>query len=277
MPLTEATQRSLERSWVAASERALDTLPREFTGVAQTLAARGQLGSGNHVVEIDRLAASVLTRVANQMFEQLVEASNSEHPNNVEDRIYILQGIFHARCSELYAHLEARVHENNDKFNLPDSKEGESIRTTELHRVLKYDVATLVERVRFVVTSLAKKGTPMGNTINVSGSNVGSLAVGDGAQAVSHHQQVAQGTDTAAVIAALGEVIARIASSTAGTAQDRESVAKLLEEMRLEAAKPVPDKWKVFGLIKSAGELVKFVPEAVAAWEVVKGWGDLLT
>lgn len=273
--MTEAVQRSLERAWAVEVDRALETLPQGFTALAQKLNARGLLKSGHHVRSIDQHAASVLTSVVNQMFERLVEANNSEQPNNVEDRIHVLQGLFMTRCREMHAQLEAHVHENNSKFGLPDSKKGENIRTTDLDRVLKFEVASLVERVRFVVTASAQKGTPMSTTINVSGGNVGSLAVGDGALAVSH-QQVAQGVDSAAVVAALSEVIARIASSTAGTAQDRQSVAKLLEDLRAEADKPAPDKWKVFALIKGAGELIKFIPDAVAAWKTVSEWGSAL-
>ncbi len=275
MPLSELAMRSLERTWNAESDRALGELPGLLKRLEVTLNAKGLRRSGNHVREIDRLASATLSTVANCMFEKLAEANDSEAPNDVENRIGMLQGIFGDRVSRFHGALDALVHETNDRIGLLTQDRHRDQRTIQLAKSFDYERRSLIERIRFVVTASAKKETPMSNTVNISGGNVASIAVGENAQAIGQ-QHVAQGLDGAAVIAALGTVIAQVTASSVGSSKGREQVATLLDELRAEAAKPSPDKWRVLGIIRGAAEFVKFVPEAVAAWGIVSAWSSTL-
>ncbi len=67
----------MQRSWNAEAERGSETLPKDFTA-AQSLSPKGPLHSENHIYAMDQLAASVLSRVANRMFDQVAEANDTE-------------------------------------------------------------------------------------------------------------------------------------------------------------------------------------------------------
>ena len=279
--LSELTQRSLQTMWNTTVSTAEAKFPREQTGIAQELSARGMLRSSVHVQLVDQLAAKSLAAVAADMFEQLAEADRSESSADSEGRIEVLAGLFGAKVRAFHGFLRDAAPSLHGRLGLTMLAAKPETWTHELDAALAHAESYWPAKIRVTIigsATAATRGTPVTNTVNVNqGSTVANVQFGANSMA-SAHQTVTQttGVDVAALVASLTELIEGLSKAITVPQADRAEVSEVLTELRTEVTKPAPNKRRLAALMTGASDVVKLVPGLSKTWELASTHGHLL-
>lgn len=133
--------------------------------------------------------------------------------------------------------------------------------------------------VRNVITRhiWTKRHVPMKNQPPVSGPTfqfnapVGAVLTGAGSTA-SVQQTISTQIDSNALAITLDALIRALEGSTAVDPEMRAEAVQAVREVGAEAAKEVPNKSKVKGLLRVVREVTKFIPEAGEAFSKLSEW-----
>lgn len=255
---------------------AVRRLVRRAASIRGEFHQRGAYASSGHLSEQVTAAIAELEASAANMFRLLLEANGAEPPRDKAERIGQLSVLLEEALQRVAQRIEAQAAASIGPISAQLGNK-EMLRGLDtLPAVRDRLCAKYLAQLRVAISTLANTGhfpASVANVINVAGS-VGFVQTGQ--HATSHiGQQVVQHGDLAAVREAL-DLVLQALREQAAAGQDRAEVIEAVEDLRAEAARDKPNRFRVAGLVSAAGATIQTIADVRGAWEQVQEWARFL-
>lgn len=273
MALDRTLRESFDALATLAIERGLADLMSQFQTVDRQAAARGMLGSGNRLVQLDQAAVSVLNISAEGLLRAL------------EDMLRVLRGdAAVAAVDEVLAMLDSRFQELARKVAVTrDAKLEEAAKglmrdwrgaLSALGGATPQVGQELAVRARLAVMVAAASGGH--NVVQHQTFNAPVGAVQTGKGAVANVVQQATMPEVAVLLRALQEVRDAMTAAASISEAKRSEALEVLQELETQAKRSKPNALSVSGLLSGLGGVTEALANAPQAWATLCMWGTAL-
>jgi flagellar hook-basal body complex protein FliE len=223
-----------------------------------------------HIQILDLRAGEVIRSTAQAMYGELVRVHGAEPATNSVARTDHLRTLFSDRLDVLGQALIAARDKRVSNASRPEMP---TMALPAASAALEKAQQEYRARIHIDVTSIANTGhasMTVHNTTTIHGP-VGAVQSGTNSTA-NVSQTVLTPPNTAAVKAALDTLIEALSVARHMPENQRLEAIEVLHDVKIESDKAAPNKLKLGGLLSGANSVLEMIPNATAAWEVVKAW-----